>query len=328
MKTKFIEATDATEFNWGKFMVCRFDAGEWARQSEMDKRSLLLARGWTHAHVLVVDLETGEGAIFRSGGHARADLNEKHQIWVCPMFEWFLTWLYQQDLDRSRCAPKPRKSRQSAHGDAGTPAAAQGHHRSESMITDGLLKGMCLQAANMAKTDLRYRHQLNGILAIYNQGEGLHRLRKIEQFAEEKVGKDWLNSGRAKDMIFGALCGGATRIEPDAIVICTGVDQYQQTPAFDALPYEERQRIAHSGHPRDLPAYFQPHDALMAVAQTPERACLYLQKMQVPGFLLIGEPKIHFLNQSEFDGRLKMYGVELPHEVGEALEKINKRRAN
>lgn len=105
MITKFIEASDATEFNWGKFMVCRFDPGEWARQSEIEKRSLLLARGWTHENVLVVDLQTGEGAIFRPGGLADADLNEKHQIWVCPMFQPFLVWLYAQDLTDLKALP-------------------------------------------------------------------------------------------------------------------------------------------------------------------------------------------------------------------------------
>jgi len=30
-------------------------------------------------------------------GVASADLN-KHQIWVCPMFEPFLNWLYKQDV--------------------------------------------------------------------------------------------------------------------------------------------------------------------------------------------------------------------------------------
>lgn len=56
---------------------------------------LLQQRGWSGQHLLVVDLETGEGAIFRVDPHASppADLN-KHRVWVCPMFEPFLTRLY------------------------------------------------------------------------------------------------------------------------------------------------------------------------------------------------------------------------------------------
>ena len=64
----------------------------------MDRGGLLQARGWSPEHVLVLDLQTGEGAIFKPGGIARCDLSEKHEIWVCPMYEPFLTWLYQQDL--------------------------------------------------------------------------------------------------------------------------------------------------------------------------------------------------------------------------------------
>lgn len=100
MQTKFIEATnlDAGGFNWGKFMVCRFSEAEWAYRSAVSpERSLLSEVGWTKKHLFVCDLQTGEGGIFAPGGIAEADLH-KHKIWVCPMFEPFLTWLYQQDL--------------------------------------------------------------------------------------------------------------------------------------------------------------------------------------------------------------------------------------
>lgn len=63
METKFIEAmnrADGQPFNWGKFMVARFTGDEWRRRSH--------------------------------------DLNEKHKIWVCPLYEPFLEWLYRQDV--------------------------------------------------------------------------------------------------------------------------------------------------------------------------------------------------------------------------------------
>lgn len=96
MKTKILEVTNGP-MNWGKFMIGRFD-GEWSRESMVAKgESLLSARGWTPAHILVLDLQTGEGAVFRPGGLPSYDLN-KHRVWVCPMFEPMLTWLYKQDL--------------------------------------------------------------------------------------------------------------------------------------------------------------------------------------------------------------------------------------
>lgn len=100
MQVKIIEATnvDAGGINWGKFMLCRFDT-EWEHRSVVGgDRPLLRSLGWGPEHLWVMDLQTGEGALFRPGGFAAADLNTKHQIWVCPMFEPFLTWLYQQDL--------------------------------------------------------------------------------------------------------------------------------------------------------------------------------------------------------------------------------------
>lgn len=103
MITKFFEATQYTGkpglHNWGKFMVGRFEQEEYERRSEVDSPDsrLLSVCGWTEHHVWVMDLQTGEGAFFQPHGYAHADL-QKHAIWVCPMFEPFLEWLYKQDL--------------------------------------------------------------------------------------------------------------------------------------------------------------------------------------------------------------------------------------
>jgi hypothetical protein len=92
MISTIVELTD--RFNWGKFLVARFDEQEWARRSLVDGQPLLSGQcGWTTQHILVLDLQTGEGAMFRPSGLASADL-EKHRVWVCPMFEVFLGWLY------------------------------------------------------------------------------------------------------------------------------------------------------------------------------------------------------------------------------------------
>lgn len=103
MITKFIEVTNGPR-NWGKMMLGRFTPEEWSRKSIVSPEHFLLwGRGWSRDHIFVLDLQTGEGGIFMPGGSARADLN-KHKIWVCPMFEPFLEWLYKQpdlsDLDK------------------------------------------------------------------------------------------------------------------------------------------------------------------------------------------------------------------------------------
>ena len=92
MITKFVEVIGT--LNWGKFMLGRFSEEEWGRRSVVDGTCFLgSGRGWAPHHLLVLDIQTGEGAIFRPGGSARADL-EKHKVWVCPMFEPFLEWLW------------------------------------------------------------------------------------------------------------------------------------------------------------------------------------------------------------------------------------------
>lgn len=95
MKRRFVEVTNGP-CNWGKFMVAQFDEEDWSYRSRVDEGTPLLSRrGLSRHHLLVVDLQTGEGALFRKGGVARIDLNN-HRIWVCPMFEPFLKWLYEQ----------------------------------------------------------------------------------------------------------------------------------------------------------------------------------------------------------------------------------------
>ena len=101
MKTRIVEARNGDVANWGKFMVGKFDIEEWSRRSTLPGHDLpmplLRQVGWGPEHIFVMDLQTGEGATFRQGGFAPADLRN-HQIWVCPLYEGFLTWLYQQDL--------------------------------------------------------------------------------------------------------------------------------------------------------------------------------------------------------------------------------------
>jgi hypothetical protein len=106
MKTRIIEVTNNDQ-NWGKFMVMKPDT-EWGRRSKIDpdlQMSLLRYCGWGPEHVWVLDLQTGEGACFAPHGMASADLN-KHKVWVCPMFEPFLAWLYQQDLSDLDALPE------------------------------------------------------------------------------------------------------------------------------------------------------------------------------------------------------------------------------
>lgn len=98
MLVRIFEATnvDAGGFNYGKFLVGRFEE-EWEYRSLVSDRPLLSKLGWTAQHLLVLDLATGEGALFRHHGLASSDLH-KHRVWVCPLFEPFLAWLYRQDV--------------------------------------------------------------------------------------------------------------------------------------------------------------------------------------------------------------------------------------
>lgn len=95
MRSKFLEATNGPN-NWGKFLISVFEPEEWGHLSIIDPgRPLLRAIGWSHQlpNAYILDLQTREGAVFNLAGHAPADL-QKHKIWVCPLFEPMLCWLY------------------------------------------------------------------------------------------------------------------------------------------------------------------------------------------------------------------------------------------
>jgi hypothetical protein len=101
MKTKIIQVTN-NDLNWGKFLVGEFDEREWdvpCAFPEGSTISMMRARGMHKDQYLVLDLETKEGAVFGLTGSSRADLNDKHRIWVCPMYEPFLEWLYASYRD-------------------------------------------------------------------------------------------------------------------------------------------------------------------------------------------------------------------------------------
>jgi hypothetical protein len=101
MKTKIIEVTQpnpkTNPQNWGKFLLGQLTEEEYSHQSEVSPGKLLPQIGYWHRDPMwlwVLDLQTREGAFFLVGGCAEYDLNEKHQIYVCPLFEPFLEWLY------------------------------------------------------------------------------------------------------------------------------------------------------------------------------------------------------------------------------------------
>ena len=112
MNTKIVEVTNGTV--WGKFFIGWFDLVEWARHSailpgddELSQHSLLSLGGWSSEHFLLLDLDTGDGGLFRHRGLAEQDLTKK-QLFVGPLFVPFLTWLYNQPLEDVRSLSLPK----------------------------------------------------------------------------------------------------------------------------------------------------------------------------------------------------------------------------
>jgi hypothetical protein len=99
MKSKIVEVCQPQPVNWGKFIIAQFDEQEASHISAVSNFPLLAEIGYwgdLRTWLWVFDLQTGEGAIFPvlNRGGCQYDL-EKHQIWVCPLYEPFLEWLYR-----------------------------------------------------------------------------------------------------------------------------------------------------------------------------------------------------------------------------------------
>jgi hypothetical protein len=92
----------------------------------------------------------------------------------------------------------------------------------------------------------------------------------------------------------------------------TAANCFKQTKAFDTLSPQEQQAIWDAGHDRHHEAVkeglFSIHDAMVAMAQNPQRVCWYTQPVHHGRF--IDKPEVRFCDQRDLEGRLKMYGKE------------------
>ncbi len=95
MDTRFVEATNG--FNHGKFLLGRYNEPEMAEHcrvgGEFGQYSVIRSQGFTRRDIWILDLATGEGAIFPLSGSGSADVH-KRRIRVCPLYEPFVVWLY------------------------------------------------------------------------------------------------------------------------------------------------------------------------------------------------------------------------------------------
>lgn len=178
-------------------------------------------------------------------------------------------------------------------------------------LTDPELQGIAAQSLNMALKSMD-DGDFNFLIASYHIGDTppLHRMKKIEKTIIERLGENWLNSGRAKDTGFQVIRMCVEILPPDAIAFVTICNRFKTTPKFDALTPEQQQDLANATHDRHHQAVksglLTLNDALTAVVQTPDRVCQYIQDFELGK--TAGRPDVLFTPQEDFDGRLKMFG--------------------
>jgi hypothetical protein len=180
-------------------------------------------------------------------------------------------------------------------------------------VSDAELLGLAAQAFNMFKRDVERGHY-NFLLASYHAGQGLHRMKMIEAEVVERLGEDWLNAGRTKDIGFRMLRLATKLLPPDAVIFGSVVNNFHPTAKLGELTLKQRSDLLGGGHDRQHEAvkegYLTVCDALGVVAQTPKRVCLYRQDFD-RRLEPVGDLETTFWDQDGFDGRLKMYGVSM-----------------
>lgn len=173
-------------------------------------------------------------------------------------------------------------------------------------MTDAELKGLGAQALNMAKRDID-RGEFNFLLASYYRCDvpPLHRMTTIEKLIAERLGQEWLNSGKAKDIGFNMLRLAVSLMPPDAVVIVTSANMFNPTPKLAGLPEAQQEELWNAPYARQHEAVkeglLEICDAVYACVQTPTRVCEYIQAV---GF---DRPQTRYCQQAQFGGRMKMY---------------------
>ncbi len=164
----------------------------------------------------------------------------------------------------------------------------------------------------MAKRDLEQR-RFNFLLAVYHESDvpPLHRMTEVEALIIERLGENWLNSGRTKDIGFYLMRLAVALQPPDAVVFASGGNRFKATEKFHALPGAAQHALLNSSHDRQHEAVKEGlltlNDALSVVVQTPERVCQYVQDISPRGQPLAPPDAVCF-PQSDFGGRMKMFG--------------------
>lgn len=181
-------------------------------------------------------------------------------------------------------------------------------------MTDQELEGVARQALNMARTEAELRGEMGALFATYFDGEGIHRMRRVEEIIEQKLGRGWLNDGDKKEAAFGVL-RKATQLfllPPDAFVIVTPTNMFRPTEKLKAMGMEKQKELSARGnnyhHQMVRDGLMALVDSFTAVVQTQERVCIANQ--EVSRGRAVGQPHTYCIPQKDFGGRLKMWGED------------------
>src|SRR5215813_11673518 len=102
-------------------------------------------------------------------------------------------------------------------------------------MTDPELQGLAAQALNMARRDIEQKGALQGLLAMYYEGQGLHRLTMVEELLAKQLGVDWMDHDRKKAIGFDVMRHATEQMHPDAVAVAVAINRFEPTAKLKAM---------------------------------------------------------------------------------------------
>src|SRR5262249_32212795 len=155
-----------------------------------------------------------------------------------------------------------------------------------SHMTDAKLQGYAAQALSLLKTDFDLGRSEPFLFAyVLDDNSRLRRVRNLEATMVQRAGRDWLDHRDKKAQVYGFLRLCTSLAQPEAVITANFIKMFLPTEKLRPLGQEVLMKPvtapSHHDHYRAVAeGLLAVHEALMALAQTKDRVCVYTHQCE------------------------------------------------
>ena len=147
-------------------------------------------------------------------------------------------------------------------------------------VSDELLRGLAVQAFNMAKRDVE-RDCFNFLVASYTRAKASTAWQWWNAKSSKGSAKTGSTTAARRQSASRSLVSASTSHRPNAVIIGTAINRFKATAKLRARPVTDRRRCSTRNHDRHHEAVaeglLEVCNALFVSVQTPEKMLLYTQ---------------------------------------------------